>query len=844
MSLRGIVSVVVIALLVISGVPAFLGAGALETGAPLSAGKWTQSTKDDFLNGTLVGGDLEVRGEMSGGSLVLKKDAETRVVPSPGVGKRPDARTFHAMSYDQAAGVMVLFGGSSMSGPAGNDTWAYDLSGNQWTELFPKSTPPARYGHTLVYMKDFGLTAMFGGFRMSNDQPQNDLWVFNTGKNTWVNITPAVNPVPRRGYHAMSYDESKKLVIIFGGAALSSGTNTMNDTWEYDPVGNKWNGPVTGPAQLKLRSGHSMAYNPTVSKTVMFGGRDSTGGLLNDTWLYGGGTWTRVVPFSSPGHRTGFSMTFDALVGETVIFSGQTLVSPSSDIWGYDAGKNTWNQHASSSFENPAPTTNAEMVFDHARSVILMFGGFAMGEQGDLWMLDSANKWWWTNTTSRPWPSMLGNLVYRKATDSIVGGFGFGTYSYDMKSNIWARLNGLLQRDETTAIYHDPTDRLILFGGANGMTRRNDTQAFNFTTNQWTSIPPTGMTPPPMSRHSMVYDEIRNKVLLFGGSDAAQKFDGTWLLNPATGKWTESLAAPHPMMRDNHAIAIASGPGVAVLFGGNGTSGLYNDTWIFDMRLEKWTDVTPAHSPSKREGHSIVFDSINGQVILFGGKDESRAYLNDVWAYNITGNTWSMLFPATAIPPRWKAASTFAIPGGTAYIGYGKSAAYFDDLWAFPAYRQAGAYESSRHDTGMSLFTDEARALKNPGLTYKKIWWNNTGPFASVLIQLRTASTKDGLNSSQWYGPAGTGDYYTVPGTDINPIHKDASARWIQYRLSFNASNPGVTPEFRDITITYDGDLVVGDFPAPVLSAILMTAIVVLVCSATGEKRSRRLRRT
>src|SRR5262245_38299883 len=52
----------------------------------------------------------------------------------------PPPRTLHAMAYDSAREVTVLFGGSvAQTGPAG-DTWQWD--GQDWTQLLDSGPPP------------------------------------------------------------------------------------------------------------------------------------------------------------------------------------------------------------------------------------------------------------------------------------------------------------------------------------------------------------------------------------------------------------------------------------------------------------------------------------------------------------------------------------------------------------------------------------------------------------------------------------------------------------------------------------------------------------------------------
>lgn len=74
----------------------------------------------------------------------------------------------------------------------------------------------------------------------------------------------------------MAYDRARGVTVLFGGF---SGSNLLNDTWEWD--GTTWAqaSPTTSPTARVL---HAMAYDSTRGVTVLFGGAD--GGLLGDTW--------------------------------------------------------------------------------------------------------------------------------------------------------------------------------------------------------------------------------------------------------------------------------------------------------------------------------------------------------------------------------------------------------------------------------------------------------------------------------------------------------------------------------------------------------------------------------
>lgn len=73
----------------------------------------------------------------------------------------------------------------------------------------------------------------------------------------------------------MVFDDSKKRVLLFGGAG---GSTLFNDTWEWD--GDNWTQRQDiGPG---ARAFAAIAYDSQRQRTVLFGGAGQT--LFGDTW--------------------------------------------------------------------------------------------------------------------------------------------------------------------------------------------------------------------------------------------------------------------------------------------------------------------------------------------------------------------------------------------------------------------------------------------------------------------------------------------------------------------------------------------------------------------------------
>jgi hypothetical protein len=89
--------------------------------------------------------------------------------------------------FDSRRGVVVLFGGKFCEREKDesevefdchpvNDTWEYD--GKEWHQLKFSLSPPARYGHAMVYDEAKGVVILFGGIGLDG-VPLNDTWEYD-----------------------------------------------------------------------------------------------------------------------------------------------------------------------------------------------------------------------------------------------------------------------------------------------------------------------------------------------------------------------------------------------------------------------------------------------------------------------------------------------------------------------------------------------------------------------------------------------------------------------------------------------------------------------------------------
>jgi hypothetical protein len=235
----------------------------------------------------------------------------------------PSARANHTMAYDASRQRVVLFGGSYFAGSTHylGDTWEWN--GSSWTQV-STTGPSARSGHAMVYNGQRARVMLFGGANESVQQ-MNDTWEWNG--TAWSQQTGAGPSA--RVKAAMTYDNLRQRMVLFGGERYDSGQAKwvrLGDTWLWDSVG-KWK-VVIPSVSPSARAHAAMAFDGYRAAAVLFGGLDSNGQALAETWEWNGTIWAQVAA-TGPYARTGAAMTHDSRRRRTVMFG------PGSDTWEY-----------------------------------------------------------------------------------------------------------------------------------------------------------------------------------------------------------------------------------------------------------------------------------------------------------------------------------------------------------------------------------------------------------------------------------------------------------------------------------------------------------------------------
>jgi N-acetylneuraminic acid mutarotase len=101
----------------------------------------------------------------------------------------PPARYWHNLAYDEDSGKMVVFGGSMVGDSTGDDTWLFDASTNSWEEIESDETPPKRMNSAMAYDQAHGMIIMFGGLGEWGEPPLDDLWFLDPDEGGWREVS-------------------------------------------------------------------------------------------------------------------------------------------------------------------------------------------------------------------------------------------------------------------------------------------------------------------------------------------------------------------------------------------------------------------------------------------------------------------------------------------------------------------------------------------------------------------------------------------------------------------------------------------------------------------------------
>jgi hypothetical protein len=392
-----------------------------------------------------------------------------------------------------------------------------------------------------------------------------------------------------------------------------------------------WNGTRWKSRQLQDSPPLTIGYLPAENQFIGLGS-DIAGNLTiaqldNDTWI----NQTTAIRVAGPfplvleanGHRQSLDLLVKSYDPELSIFRPAELRYANGTVEELPDGN------------APPPRYNSVMTYDAGRGVVVQFGGGIrdFNTYGDTWEFDGTS--WRGRELSGPSPRRLPLLTYDLAHQRVV-----------------------LFGGDVTGEGDDPSNETWVYDGV-----------------AWSMLPIVA-PPPGRSSPAFAYDDIRQRVVMFGGNSGANKMPyltDTWEFDGSAWKRIDTAQSP-PFDVDYSRMAFDHQRQRAVL--STTRNGLDIETWEYDgaaWRQQPTTEAPPRGAPLvydvrravlaavtdralwtytgatwqrrrtiSRGGvpaRAIAYNNMRGEIVRFGGVDPG------------TSDTWVLSFSTLIDPP-------------------------------------------------------------------------------------------------------------------------------------------------------------------------------------------------
>ena len=241
---------------------------------------------------------------------------------------KPPARFGHTLVFDSVRRRLILFGGQASG--FFSDVWAFDIAAGTWQQLSrDEGGPSRRYGHSAIY--DTGRDRVVVSHGFTDAGRFDDTWAFNLASNTWTNLNPAGPRPLRRCLHHAAYDAAGARMFLYGGCSSGSGPCPQGDLWSLDLNANRWTEIASTPAP-PARERYGMEYDAARGRLLVFAG--NARGLVNDTWEFDprARSWSQpeVTSAPAPRHRHETTVAPDRNI---FFFGGETAAGRTNELW-------------------------------------------------------------------------------------------------------------------------------------------------------------------------------------------------------------------------------------------------------------------------------------------------------------------------------------------------------------------------------------------------------------------------------------------------------------------------------------------------------------------------------
>ncbi len=499
--------------------------------------------------------------------------------------------------------------------------------------------PPARSFEGAVWCPGHDFMLVQGG---SNGMTfYADVWALTPAHHpSWQQIAPGGTPPAARNKHSAIYDASRDRVVIFGGIGAAG---SFNDVWALSLAGTPAWSEITPAGTLpSKRSGHCAIYDSARDRMVVFGGRAGT--LSAEVWslnFSGPPTWSKILPVGgSPPAGSGQGAVYDAARDRMVVYGGIKGAGVSIETWALDFASSSWTM-LDSAGTNVATTTPVALDSTRDRMMSIEEQTRAFDLASDTW-----------STIPVGGGVLTTSMVYDPQSDTAIGyGGGDGTTTWLLPLSQplrWIPFPIPRPGYTSSPMYggagcYDPVRGLML------MWDRADQNlhVWDFDMSgvaAWNYVTFAGHPPGIRKDQRMVLDAPRDRMLVFGGhylDDPNVVFNDVWSF-PIGGPFAWQRIDPvggAPVGRYRAGVIYDPIRDRLVVTGGITHTGIAADTWGFSLGDATWTLLSPTGTPPPGGGCNAVYDAARDRMVVVGAGGEWAMTLGDTPAWTHLSNS-------------------------------------------------------------------------------------------------------------------------------------------------------------------------------------------------------------
>jgi hypothetical protein len=213
------------------------------------------------------------------------------------------------------------------------------------------------------------------------------------------------------------------------------------------------------------------------------------------------------------------------------------------------------------------------------------------------------------------------------------------------------------RRAHHALVYDEVRERVLVTGGSSPHADGNCCAFFNdlwaFDGTRWTALPSSGAR---MSGMRLAFDSRQKRVVSFGGFVDGRSLSDVRVLE--RDAWT-TLGQHRDMPAAEPGFVYDVRRDRFIAFGGSGRGQAHGDTWEYDGNT--WTKVT-SDGPPARQAFVMVYDERRGRTVVFGGSGVGTPptpgpVYGDLWEFD--GRTWTQIEAPNGPSARFAAGAAY-----------------------------------------------------------------------------------------------------------------------------------------------------------------------------------------